>query len=92
MARDDYFFEDHNDFDWDPRAEDVLDNMERYQSFMNDEMSKWLLDVAYFNNEVSRSDRTVAREWIAEYWQDHWGYSFREQFDWTGWRTIISPT
>lgn len=85
-AEDDFFFEDHNPFDWNPAAADILGNMPRYQSFMNDEMSQWLLDTAFFNEEISRADRAVARGWIREYFDEQWGYDIFEEFNWVLWR------
>jgi hypothetical protein len=85
------FFDDRNDFDWSPWVEDALSSMDRYTSFMGDEMSQWLLDTAYFNDEVSSSDRGVARAWVEEYWINHWGYVFHDQFDWNLWRAHTSP-
>lgn len=89
MASDDYFFEDHNPYGWDDAAEGMLEGMGRYQSFMNDDMSMWLIDAAFFNEDISTADRAMAREWISEYWEEHWGYDFMEEFDWDAWREYM---
>lgn len=85
------FFDSHNEHDWDPGAADILSNMERYRDFMQDDMSQWLLDTAYFNSDIPRSDRGVARAWVEEYWLERWGYVFTDQFDWAAWRQIQTP-
>jgi hypothetical protein len=85
------FFDDENQYDWNPGAEHLLDSMPRYTEFMQDETAQWLLDTAFFNDEVSRSDRGVARAWVEEYWITQYGYIFHDQFDWAGWRSLISP-
>lgn len=86
MAPKDYFFEDHNPYNWPESVDPMLHYMSRYAGFMNDDMSQWLLDTGFFNDEVSRADRTVAREWIREYWPERWGYDFYRQWNWKAWR------
>jgi hypothetical protein len=85
------FFENNNDYHWNPGSEDILQAMPQYRAFMQDETAQWLLDVGYFNNEVSRADKGVARAWIEEYWIQQYGYIFHDQFDWAAWRQITTP-
>lgn len=58
---------------------------------MDDEMARWLLDTAFFERDMPRADRGIARAWIEEYWINQYGYIFHDAFDWAAWREINTP-
>lgn len=88
---DDAFHQSPSDYGWDEKQISFISSMPRYNEFSHDTQSLMWLEIAYMDREAAISERTIAIEALRSYWEERWGYSFDEFFDWAGWRGWVSP-
>lgn len=78
--------------DWSAIENDLFERMAHDTDALNDPQLQNMFDLGWFDNEVSPEIREHARDWVADYVYDEYGFDFDEYFDWDAWREAYSET
>lgn len=79
--------------DWSDRQENLFETMaHRDADILNDEMLQQVFHVGFFDFDVDHDTRVAAREWVAEYVENEYGFLIDEYFDWEAWREMYGDS
>jgi hypothetical protein len=79
-------WEEFNPYDWTQQVAEMWDDVTDGLGWQSDDYGKMLFETAYIERGVSSDVRAHAREMLENWFENRYGWSFDDQFDWDSWR------